>query len=97
MQTRGVFSQAVDHNSAPQQTASNGGVVSAEASGLVVADSDDHDCDMKAVCAFAALIPLASAQQDVAVSVARESVSTAGFFFASYRSIADTPPPRTSL
>ena len=58
---------------------------------------DDHDCDMRAVCAFAALIPLTSAQHDLSVSVIRDAVPTMGFLFASYRSIADTPPPRTSL
>lgn len=96
MQTRGVFSQAVNEQSAPQQTASSG-IISAEASGLVVADSDEHDCDMKAVCAFAALIPMAGAQPDLALSVVRGTVSTVDLHFASYRLIADTPPPRTSL
>ena len=97
MQTRGVFSQVQDGQPATQATTSNAVVFGDATSSFASADADDHDCDMKAVCAFAALIPLTSTQQDAAVSVARESVPTMGFLFASYRSIADTPPPRTSL
>ena len=93
MQTSGVLSRAMDRQSAKQEPTSTAAVSGAYASG----DSDDHDCDMKAVCAFAALIPLTSAQHDPSVSVIRDAVPTMGFLFASYRSIADTPPPRTSL
>ena len=97
MQTSGVLSRAVDSQSAKQATTSNVAVSGDAASSFASADSDDHDCDMKAVCAFAGLIPLTSAQHDLSVSVAREAVPTMGVLFASYRSIADTPPPRTSL
>ena len=93
MQTSGVLSRAMDRQSAKQEPTSTAAVSCAYASG----DSDDHACDMKAVCAFAALIPLTSAQQDLSVSVIRDAVPTMGVLFASYRSIADTPPPRTSL
>ena len=97
MQTSGVFSHAVDSQSAKQADTSNAAVFVDANSSFVAADSDDHDCDMKALCAFAALIPLTSAQHDLSVSVIRDAVPTMGFLFASYRSIADTPPPRTSL
>ena len=97
MQTSGVFAHAVDSQSAKQATTSNAAVFVAYASSFASGDSDDHDCDMKAVCAFAALIPLTSAQHDLSVSVIRDAVPTMGVLFASYRSIADTPPPRTSL
>ena len=97
MQTSGEFSHTVDSQSAKSATASNAAVSGDAASSFAAADSDDHDCDMKAVCAFAALIPLMSTQQDLAVSVIRNAVPTVGVLFASYRSIADTPPPRTSL
>ena len=93
MQTSGVLSRAMDRQSAKQEPTSTAAVSSAYAS----ADSDDHDCDMKAVCAFAALIPLTSAQHDLSASVIRDAVPTMGVLFASYRSIVDTPPPRTSL
>ena len=97
MQTSGVLSRAVDSQSAKQATTSNVAVSGDAASSFASADSDDHDCDMKAVCAFAALIPLTSAQHDLSVSVIRDAVPTMGVLFASYRSIVDTPPPRTSL
>ena len=97
MQTSGVLSRAMDRQSAKQATTSNAAVSGDAASSFVSADSDDHDCDMRAVCAFAALIPLTGAQHDPSVSVARDAVPTMGVLFASYRSIADTPPPRTSL
>ena len=97
MQTRGVLLQTVDCQSAKQATTSNAAVSGDAASSFVSADSDHHDCDMEAVCAFAALIPLAGTQQNLTVSVIRHAVPTMGFLFASYRSIADTPPPRTSL
>ena len=90
MQTSGVFAHAMDRQSAKQATTSNAAVFVAYASGV----SDDHDCDMTAVCAFAALIPLTSAQHDLSVSVIRDAVPTMGVLFASYRSIADTPPPQ---
>ena len=93
MHTSGVFAHAVDRQSAKQEPTSTAAVSGAYASG----DSDDHACDMKAVCAFAALIPLTSAQHDLSVSVIRDAVPTMGVLFASYRSIVDTPPPRTSL
>ena len=93
MQTSGVLSHAVDSQSAKQAATSTAAVSGAYAS----SDSDDHECDMTAVCAFAALIPLTSAQHDLSVSVIRDAVPTMGVLFASYRSIADTPPPRTSL
>lgn len=96
MQTSGVFSHTVDGQSVQQTTASNA-AVSGHAASSFAADSDDHDCDMKAVCAFAALVPLTSTQQDMAVSATRNPVPTLSVLFASYRSIADTPPPRTSL
>ncbi len=96
MQSSGVFSHTVDSQSAQQATTSNA-AVSGHAASSFAADSDDHDCDMKAVCAFAALIPLMSTQADLGVSVIRNAVPTASVLFASYRSIADTPPPRTSL
>ena len=97
MQTGGVFAHAVDRQSAKQATTSNAAVSRDAASSFVSADSDDHDCGMKDVCAFAALIPLAGTQQNLNVSVVRHAVPTVSFLFASYRSIADTPPPRTSL
>ena len=97
MQTSGVLSRAMDSQSAKQEPTSTASVAGAYASSFASGDSDDHECDMTAVCAFSALIPLTSAQHDLTVSVARESVSTAGVLFASYRSIVDTPPPRTSL
>ena len=97
MQTSGVLSRAMDRQSAKQATTSNAAVSGDAASSFVSVDSDDHDCDMKDVCAFAALIPLTSAQRDIVVSVVREAVPTMGVLFASYRSIVDTPPPRTSL
>ena len=97
MQTSGVLSRAFDSQSAKQATTSNAAVSGDAASSFVSADSDDHDCDMKDVCAFAALIPLAGTQQNLTVSVVRHAVPTVSFLFASYRSIADTPPPRTSL
>ena len=97
MQTSGVLSRAFDSQSAKQATTSNSAVSGNAASSFASADSDDHDCDMKAVCAFAGLIPLTSAQQDIAVSATRNAVPTISFLFVSYRSIADTPPPRTSL
>ena len=97
MQTSGVFAHAVDRQSATQATTSNAAVSRDAASSFVSADSDDHDCDMKAVCAFSTLIPLTSSQQDISVSATRDSGLATGFHFASYRSIADTPPPRTSL
>ena len=97
MQTSGVLSRAFDSQSAKQATTSNAAVSRDAASSFVSADSDDHDCDMKDVCAFAALIPLTSAQHDLIVSVIRDAVPAMGVLFASYRSIADTPPPRTSL
>ena len=97
MQTSGVFAHAVDSQSAKQATTSNVAVSGDAASSFASADSDDHDCDMKAVCAFAALIPLTSSQQDISVSATRDSGLATGFHFVSYRSIADTPPPRTSL
>ena len=93
MQTSGVLSRAMDRQSAKQAATSTAAVSGAYASG----DSDDHECDMTAVCAFAALIPLAGTQQNLTVSVVRHAVPTVSFLFASYRSIADTPPPRTSL
>ena len=93
MQTSGVLSRAMDRQSAKQEPTSTAAVSGAYASG----DSDDHECDMTAVCAFAALIPLTSAQHDLSVSVIRDAVPTMGVLFASYRSIVDTPPPRTSL
>ena len=93
MQTSGVLSRAFNSQSAKQATTSNSAVSGAYAS----AYSDDHECDMTVICAFAALIPLAGAQHDPSVSVIRDAVPTMGFLFASYRSIADTPPPRTSL
>ena len=93
MQTSGVLSRAVDSQSAKQATTSNVAVSGTYASGV----SDDHECDMTAVCAFAALIPLAGTQQNLTVSVVRDAVPTMGVLFASYRSIVDTPPPRTSL
>ena len=97
MQTSGVLSRAMDRQSAKQAATSTAAVSGDAASSFASADSDDHDCDMKAVCAFAALIPLKSAQHDLSVSVIRDAVPTMGFLYASYRSIADTPPPRTSL
>ena len=97
MQASGMFSRAVDSQSAKQATISNATVSGHGASTFAVTDSDDHDCDMQAVCAFAALIPLTSTQHDLAVSVIRNAVPTVGVLFASYRSIADTPPPRTAL
>ena len=97
MQTSGVLARAMDSQSAQQATTLNAAVSGDATSSFASAESDDHDCDMKAVCAFAALIPLTSAQQDVAVSVIRDSIPTVGVLFASYRSITDTPPPRTSL
>ena len=97
MQTSGVLSRAIDSQSAKQATTSDAAVSGDAASSFASAHSDDHDCDMKAVCAFATLIPLTSSQQEVAVAVDRDSVLATGFEFASYRSIADTPPPRTSL
>ena len=97
MQTSGVLSRAMDRQSAKQATASNAAVSGDAGSSFVSADSHDHDCDMKDVCTFAALIPLTSAQHDLSVSVVREAVPTMGVLFASYRSIVDTPPPRTSL
>ena len=93
MQTSGVLSRAFDSQSAKQATTSNSAVSGAYAS----AYSDDHECDMTVICAFAALIPLAGTQQNLTVSVIRDAVPTTGVLFASYRSIADTPPPRTSL
>jgi len=97
LQTSGVFSHTSDSEPAKQTTASNAAVSGHSAPSFAAADSDGHDCDMKAVCAFAALIPLTSMQQDIAVSVIRNAIPTVGVLFASYRSIADTPPPRTSL
>ena len=97
MQTSGVFAHAMDRQSAKQATTSNAAVFVDATSSFVSADSDDHECDMTVVCAFAALIPLAGTQQNVTVSVVRHAVPTVSFLFASYRSIADTPPPRTSL
>ena len=97
MQTSGVLSRAMDRQSAQQKPTSTAAVSGDAASRFVSADSDDHDCDMKDVCAFAALIPLAGTQQNLTVSVVRHAVPTVSFLFASYRSIADTPPPRTSL
>ena len=97
MQTSGVLSRAVDRQTAKQAATSTAAVSGDAASSFVSADSVDHDCDMTAVCALAALIPLTSAQHDPSVSVIRDAVPTMGFLFASYRSIADTPPPRTSL
>ena len=97
MQTSGVLSRAMDRQSAQQKPTSNVAVSGDAASSFASADSDDHDCDMKAVCAFAGLIPLTSSQQDISVSATRDSGLATGFHFASYRSIADTPPPRTSL
>ena len=97
MQTSGVLSRAMDRQSAKQAATSTAAVSGAYASSFASGDSDDHECDMKDVCAFAALIPLAGTQQNVTVSVVRHAVPTVSFLFASYRSIADTPPPRTSL
>ena len=97
MQTSGVLSRAMDRQSAKQEPTSTAAVSGDAASSFVSADSVDHNCDMTAVCAFAALIPLTSAQHDLSVSVIRDSVPTMGALFASYRSIVDTPPPRTSL
>ena len=97
MQTSGMLSRAIDSQSAKLATISDSAVSSDATSSFASADSGDHDCDMKAVCAFAALIPLTSGQQDIAVSATPNSVLATGFLFASYRSIADTPPPRTSL
>ena len=97
MQTHGVFSHSVDRQSvgpAPSSTAAISGDASAS---FGSAHSDDHDCDMKAVCAFAALIPLTSTQQDLTVSAEGSAIPTMGALFESYRSIGDTPPPRTSL
>ena len=97
VQTSGALARAIASQTATQATTSDA-VVSGDApSSFASADSDDHDCDMKAVCAFAALIPLTSEQRDIAVSTTRDSVLATGFHFSSYRSIADTPPPRTSL
>ena len=97
MQSSGVLSHVVNSQSATQATVSNA-VVSGDAkSNFVSADSDDHDCDMKAVCAFAAMTPLIGDQHDLVASVASEPIPIVGFHFASYRSIADTPPPRTLL
>ena len=97
MQTRGAFSQMVDSQSVKPTATSNAAVSGDATSSFASADSDDHGCDMKAVCAFAALIPLTSAQHDLTVSAVGCSVATMGVSFASYRSIADTPPPRASL
>ena len=97
MQTSGVLSRAVDRQTAKQAATSTAAVFVDVNSSFVSADSDDHECDMTAVCAFAALIPLAGTQQNLTVSVVRHAVPTVSFLFASYRSIADTPPPRTSL
>lgn len=94
MQTSGVFSNGVDSPSARLQTVSNAAVSGDAHASFVSADSDHPDCDMKAVCALAALIPLPSVQQHLAVSVAGNSVPTVDISFASYRSIVDTPPPR---
>ena len=97
MQTSGVLSRAMDRQTAKQAATSTAAVFVDVNSSFVSADSDDHECDMTAVCAFAALIPLAGTQQNLTVSVVRHAVPTVSFLFASYRSIADTPPPRTSL
>ena len=97
MQTNGVLSHAVDSQSAKHAAIANAAVSGAYESSFASGDSDDLECDMKAVCAFAALIPLAGTQQNLTVSVVRHAVPTVSFLFASYRSIADTPPPRTSL
>ena len=97
MHTSGVLSHAAHRQSATQETASNAVVSGDVKPSLVFADSDDHDCDMKAVCAFAAMTPLTSEQYDLATPVARESVRIAGYHFESYLSIAETPPPRISL
>ena len=99
MQTSGVLARAGgDSQPAQQATASNPTVSGDAHASFASADSDDHDCDMKAVCAFATLIPLSSAQHvDLAVAVIGDAVPTASARFASYLLIADTPPPRTSL
>lgn len=97
MQASGVFTHTVASQSAQQATTSNATVSDQAASSFATTDSDESDCGMKAVCAFAALVPLTGTQHDLAVSVTRNAVPTVGVHFASYRSIADTPPPRTSL
>lgn len=98
MQTSGVFAHAADSQSVTLEAFSNSTVSGHPTSSFVSADSDDHDCDMTAVCAFATLIPLMSAQPvDLAGPLIRDAVPTASVRFASYRSIADTPPPRAPL
>ena len=96
LQEHGAFSIALRGEPA-KSGADSTGVVSVDSRASFAAlDVEDHDCDMKAVCAFSTLILITSAQKNLALSVARESVATTGILFVSYPSTVDTPPPRTS-
>ena len=65
MQTSGVLSRAMDRQTAKQAATSTAAVFVDVNSSFVSADSDDHECDMTAVCAFAALIPLAGTKLEL--------------------------------
>ena len=94
MHAGGVLSRVTQ---ATQMTQATQGASAMHATSFVSADADHHACDMSAVCAFAALVPLTSVPCDSSVSVAQDSMATTVSEFASFRPIADTPPPRASL
>ena len=97
MHAGGVLSRVAQVAQVTQVTQATQGASAMHATSFVSADSDDHACDMSAVCAFAALVPLTSVPCDSSVSVAQDSMATTVSEFASFRPIADTPPPRALL